>query len=255
MREIILNEKTTAEECMNNRSLGAKPSDTLFRIAKYYNQYGYNKSEIGERLRDFLLRCSPETNLSNWRDIIEYASNNASKYKLIEIDYIPVTQIEINKIKQLDGELLQRLMFTLLCLAKYGNAISDKNNNWVNREHNEIFSLANIKISDIRKAGMINNLCKCGYVTLSKIVDNININVSFIDNDSTAAFKITDFRNLGNQFRKICGDDYIYCKECGLTIKKTCNATKYCKECAAKVKNSYNVNKRKQKIENAKNPV
>ena len=64
-----------------------------------------------------------------------------------------------------------------------------------------------------------------------KKVDNINIQVLFIDNESEDKLFISDFRKLGNEWRLYKGDKYIRCADCNILVKKKKGTTKYCLNC------------------------
>lgn len=243
MQEIILNERVAAIDAIENRVVGKSPARTLMRIAKYYYAEGYKQGDIRQLLRQFMLRCNPEVRLGKWEDVIEYCVRNAGKRPLVEIESVSVTQSEMDTIKAISGGTAQRVMFTLLCLAKLGNAISTKNNNWVNREHSEIFTLANASnLDQKRRCGMLHRMWQYKLIDFSKIVDNINIRVMIIDNDSPVVLNIVDFRNLGNQYRMYRGEKYMQCECCGLVVKRTANACKYCKSCGERRHREWNLN-------------
>lgn len=235
MTNIVLNERACAEYALDNLSLGAKPIETLGRVARYYYSIGYKKKDIGSLLEDFMLKCDPAINIVKWQAAIDRQVSNADKYELIDISGISITRAEIDKIQQIDGKLLQRLMFTMLCLAKYGNAVNPQNNNWVNKKDKEIFSLANISLTTKRQSLMINDLWTMQYIGFSRVVDNININVKIIDDSSPTVLYISDFRNLGNQYMRYCGEKYIECECCGKVVKENHGKQHYCNECAIEI--------------------
>lgn len=235
MVNIVMDERAYAERALKDLTLGPKPVETLGRIARYYYSEGYKKREISSLLEDFMIKCDPKTNVIRWQPIIDRQANLSDKYDLVDIAGVEITIGEIDTIKQIKGKLLQKLMFTMLCLAKYGNAISTHNNGWVNRRDNEIFSLANITATNKRQSLMINDLWTMGYIGYSRAVDNINVNVKIIDEKGSAAMLINDFRNLGNQYLRYCGEQYIECQCCGAVIKKRSNSHKYCKSCAPEI--------------------
>lgn len=236
MTEIVLNEKQWAEDAIQNASLGNKPAETLGRLARYYRELGYKKSEASKMLEEFIIRCDPAVNVIRWQPVIESSIKYAQQMKLIDIPPIIVTSKELAKIGELPGVLLQRLMFTLLCLAKYGNAVSPRNNSWVNCESRDIFALANIKVTIKRQALLFNDLWNAKYIGYSNIVDNVNVVVDIVDKDGRdAVMQIDDFRNLGNQYMQHIGDGYMSCGHCGAVIKRNSPNQKYCKACAVDV--------------------
>ena len=235
MTNIVLNEKAYAEYALENLALGSKPIETLGRVARYYYSIGYKKREIGNLIEDFMLKCDPTINIVKWQATIDRQVSSADKYDLIDISGVAITQSEMEKIQSIDGKLLQRLMFTMLCLAKYGNAINPNNNGWVNRKDKEIFSLANISITTKRQSLMINDLWTMQYIGYSRVVDNININVKIIDDESPVVLFVSDFRNLGNQYMRYCGEKYIECQSCGIVVKENHGKQKYCNDCALEI--------------------
>lgn len=230
---IVLNEREWAQVAISERQLGKRPSETLARIAKYYYQVdGYKKSEIRGKLEDFLLQCDPNVILQKWSDTLDRAVRGCGKYKLIEVDGVDVTEQEMSVIKSLEGKQLQRLAFTMLCVAKYWNAASQSNSGWVNTADKDLMALANINTSIQRQSQFMYQLRELGLIRYSHRVDSLNVQVTFISDDSKPVVRITDFRNIGNQYQLLCGGNYIQCKECGLTVRRTGTAHKYCSECA-----------------------
>lgn len=232
---IVLNEREFAEQALESYTLGSKPLETLGRIARYYTADGYKRGEICSLLEGFLLKCDPGINIVKWQDAIERQVKAASKFGLIEIDSIPITQAELDVCGALSGVQMKRLMFTLICLAKYSNAVNEKNNGWVNRPDIEIFKMANVVTSVKRQSLMLNDLRALGLIRFSRKVDNININVECIDYTGNAVLNIVDFRNLGYQYLRYCGEPYFECESCGIVIKRTNNSQRYCRECGIEI--------------------
>jgi len=232
---IVLNEREYAIEALQRCELDAKPTETLGRIAKYYRAEGYKKSEIHSMLESFMLKCDPTINIVKWQDTISWQVKDTDKFSLIEIDGVPITQKELDICDSLAGKQMRRLMFTLICVAKFCNAVNDKNNGWVNHPDKEIFKMANVVTSIKRQSLMLNDLREAGLIRFSRKVDNININVRCIDSAGEPALLITDYRNLGNQYMRYCGEPYFECAACGVVIKKTGKNHKYCCDCAVNV--------------------
>lgn len=235
MNEIVLNEKEWAKRAIDALSLGKKPYDTIVRVAKYYKADGYRKAELRRKIEDFMIRCDPHLSLVKWDGAITSALSVAEKYPMININGVMVTEPEMEKIDTLPSALQKRLMFTLVCLAKYGNIVNLNNNGWVNLAQRDIFALANITMTTKRQSLMINDLWQLGMIGYSCLVDNINLQVRILE-DGDDALYVSDFRNLGNQYMRYVSDGYIECESCGLVIKQTGNRQKFCRECAAMAK-------------------
>lgn len=237
MNEIILNEKEWARRAIDSLSLGKKPFETIVRVAKYYKSEGYRKSEVRRKVEDFMIRCQPRLSLVKWENSITSAVNAAEKYPPVCISGVTVTVPEMEKIEALPSLLQQRVMFTLVCLARYGHAVNPKNGNWVGFSQKDIFSLANVTMTSRRQSLMINDLWQAGYIRYSRIVDNTSLSVEIIEDGEPAMF-VDDFRNLGNQYMRYHGGDYFECEGCGLVLKATSASAhqKYCRECAGAIK-------------------
>ena len=74
---------------------------------------------------------------SKWIDSIFYQVIKSKKYNLKKVDNVIVTKSEMEIIQSVKGKSRQKVLFTLLILAKYYNAVSDKNlvDNVVNGIH------------------------------------------------------------------------------------------------------------------------
>ena len=238
---VVLNEHEWAKEMITTHSLGKKPFETISRVAKYYIDNNYSKKEVRRMLDTFLLQCDPTASLPKWSDTIDYALDRALKYDAIKIDHISITEPEMRAIDSVNSKQARRLAFTLLCLAKYWDAVNPHGDHWVNSRDCEIMRMANINTSIRRQSFMYNTLNKCGMIQFSKKVDNTNVRVCFIE-DGDVVLNISDFRNLGYQYLKYHGEPYFECQNCGITTKysnpenkNSCSKQKYCKSCAAEI--------------------
>lgn len=166
------------------------------------------------------MSCNPDASLFFWSDSLDKITKNVSKYPLIQIDYIPITQNELNCIQELETSQAQRLAFTLLCVSKYWDSISDRNNHWVNSPDKDIFSMANISASSKAQDLLYGKIISAGMVRQSKKIDNLNVQVLFQDEGKDPpVLLIKDFRNLGFQYLKYLGGPFFECEQCGATVK------------------------------------
>lgn len=177
---IVLNEHEWAEDALRSSSIGLKPFETLNRIARYYLDNDYPKQDVKRHLELFLLKCDPNISIPKWSKTIDYAIKRAVKYKAIKIDYIEISQPEIDIINSLSGKQIKRLAFTLLCLSKYWDIVNPQCDHWVNNKDNEIMRMANINTSIKRQSQMYYELNSLGLIRFSKKIDNTNVRVEFI---------------------------------------------------------------------------
>lgn len=235
---IILKEREWAEKMIQSNSLGKKPSETLYRVARYYIDSGYAKKEVRKKLELFLTHCDHTVSIPKWSDALDYAISRAYKYEAINIDSIDITDTEMKVIDSLDGKQIRRLAFTLLCLAKYWNMVIPNSDYWINNKDNEIMSMSNINTSIKRQGLMYWTLREAGLIQFSRKIDNTNVRVCFVQ-DGDVVCRISDFRNLGYQYLKYHGEPYFECQNCGITTKisdpNNKRRQKYCHSCATEI--------------------
>lgn len=242
---IILNENEWAEEMIASHSLGDKPTQTLRRVAGYYYDNQYSKKEIRRLLENYLISCDPTISLVKWSDTLDRVIKTVGKRKNINVSGVDVTVPEMERINSLKGVQTRRLAFTILCIAKYWDAVSKDNNHWLNTPDNEVASMANIHTSIKRQSMLFGQLIESKMIRQSKKVDNLNVQVLFM-RPGDVALHITDFRNLGYQYLKYLGEPYMECQNCGLVIKEKTDGRgpkqKYCPDCAVKIKTKQSIN-------------
>lgn len=234
---IVLNEKEYAEQCLKSKTIGDKPFFTLSILAKYYYHcHGYRKKKITDLLISFISECYPRysCNRADWDVHIEKMAASAGKYTLFEIDGIWITRAELDAIEGIHNKVLERLAFTMLCLAKLGNARNSKNNGWVNYTAKDIYSMARISCSVIDRYEKLSQLNQLSLLEFPKKNDNLSSRVTYVDDDSEKILFIYDFRELGYEYLKYKGENFIRCHECGILIRNNKAGTKkYCHQCAA----------------------
>lgn len=233
---IVLNEKLYAEECLKNKSISDKPFYTLSILAKYYYHcFGYRKAKIIEFLTDFMAKYYPryDCNKAMWNESIEKIAKNAGKYTMFEIDGVWITEAELKTISNINNKILERLAFTLLCLAKLNNAKNPKNGGWVNNDAKEVFSLARISCNKSNRYEKLGKLHQLSLLEFPKRIDNLSCRVTYINDDSKKKLFISDFREIGYEYLKYIGGIYERCKECGRLFKVNKHHIKYCPSCGS----------------------
>lgn len=243
---IVLDEKKYIEDMIKKGEISSKPSETINMMSKYYIEEGLNKKGTYEKIHEYFFKYYDFYNKVKWESTInKYIETNIKKgYKLVNIEFIPITENEMNKIKKLESIRLQRLAFTMLVIAKMNNMINDKNNGWVNLKDKEIFKYANMKESIKTQCLLLNDLSNKEYekdkkyISFSKKVDNTNNQVLFIDNEdeSNIVIKIDyNTSNIGYIYDDFIGNGkFKKCEVCDEIFKQTNNRGKFCNPCSIK---------------------
>lgn len=221
----------------------SKTSLFLSIYARYlYHEESFKKAAIIRKLGKFMEENYPRYNPVNWAANIEKYASKADKYPLCKCNGVWITKNELKTIEELHNKVLERLTFTLLCLAKFSNQRNPKNDNWVNYSNGEIYKMACINTSAFEKDIKYNQLRDLGLIEFAKKVNNLNIRILFLNNESENKLFISDFRKLGYEWRLYKGEKYIRCSDCGILVKNTNNKRKYCSDCAK------NINREKTKL-------
>ena len=246
---IVLNEREYAERWLEKDVPWKKVGHVLHFVAKLYFSKGYSKEDVRVKLNEYMLRHLEGYNKVLDGELIDKAIASAKGRPLIELDGVYVTKAEVEKIQALDSKQMQRLMFTMLCLAKYHMAVNDKCNYWITEDSADIFHMAKIAVPEKKQNEMIcelHNLGFIGFASLKKI-DNLNIHVLIAEPDSPHEVFVDDFENAGLIWNQYCGKEYIRCDKCGRMVARTGRRQKYCRKCAKEEKSRMTVDARKFK--------
>lgn len=221
--DIVLNEKAYAENVLETYKFNETdfPIELSFLIRYLYHYKDLRRAGILKFLNEFM----PKTNIAysedTWGIYVDRCITKAKKRAPVEIEYIPISKIELEAIHALQDNPKERLLFTLLVLAKYNNLKSGRehNNDWVNFDEKTIFKLARVACSMRDRDKMIYELKESGFITNSKKITSLNLKVNFID-ESETALKITDMRELGFQYQETLPNNLIRrCTHCGKPYK------------------------------------
>ena len=236
--DLILNEKQYIEKMLE---LGdCSPKDLGANIAlltRYMYQEKYTQKEIYNGIEKFASKVDSDSDINNWYSFIDKCIGKAKKRDLLSIDYIPITQKELDTIKEIKNPARERLAFTLLVIAKFNNLKSETNNNWINYSMDVYFNLARVTCKVDDRPYMIYDLKELGLVEVSKKITRFNIRITFVDNESDPVLKITDMRELGYQYQNLGPKSKIkLCKRCGkpYKVKYSKGGSPYCTDCQNK---------------------
>lgn len=247
----MLNEKKYIENKIinpmgNNEKLNiTKPFLELEKLSRYYfHVEKLDIDSIRNKMYEFLDYCKCNYNKVKSENTIEGILVSCQKRPLTMINSIEITKNEMNIIKTLNDERLEKFMFGLLCCAKAHNKMFSSNDNWVNEDSMEIYKSCRLRSRDKDDRFMLLNRIlninynENPYISISKKNTNRNIRVNFIDYESEIVLKVDDsmLNELGYTYMNYYGKCNITkCTNCGKLIKiksKFDSSTKYCDSCA-----------------------
>lgn len=206
-------------------------------MARYYRQIDeLDEKETIDRIDGFMHKNCEMYNPIKWRGAIAKCVKEAKKYKMIQIENVGITQQELDIISSIDERRLRKLLFTLICLAKFYDKRSSTANDWVSTEYKDIFRMAHLFVTQKVQTKLLSDLYNLGMISFGSKITNLNIHVNVIDHENESVWLIDDFRDLGNEYVfRAEGTDLMRCKACGLVIRRNKNVQKYCPDCAKKI--------------------
>ena len=171
-----------------------------------------------------------------WKATILKHVKGAKKYNMVQVNSVGITQQELDIISSVSERRLRKLLFTLICLAKFFNKRGNNTNDWVSTEYKDIFRMAHIFVTQSVQTKMLSELYNLGMISFGNKITNLNIHLNVIDHENEPVWIIDDFRDLGNEYVfRTETSEFIRCESCGLVIKKNRNVHKYCPQCADKI--------------------
>lgn len=171
-----------------------------------------------------------------WKATILKHVKGAKKYNMVQVNSVGITQQELDIISSVGERRLRKLLFTLICLAKFFNKRGNNTNDWVSTEYKDIFRMAHIFVTQSVQTKMLSELYNLGMISFGNKITNLNIHLNVIDHENEPVWIIDDFRDLGNEYVfRTETSDLFRCESCGLVIKKNRNVHKYCPQCANKI--------------------
>lgn len=247
-KRLILNEIKHVENIISDKlyrlDVSYVYSDLSIMANYYYQVLQYRRPKIKEILKDYASKHYDRYD-DRTAAMIDKIVDKAGKYKMLEYNSICVTKNEMQTIKALDDKTLEKLAFTLLCVAKYQKLKNPDFAGWCNMTEQELMTLAKIKNSKSKNyeditVGTIylGRLYQAGLIKFNHHHSSDNTQVLFIDNDSEPELTITNLDDLGyqyllykNQNKKKIG--FFKCSGCDKLIKNYGDnmIKQYCPSC------------------------
>ena len=224
---------TDTRVCDNRKQLVSN----FAMLSRYYYANGKKPKQIIALLDEYAQKADRDYNKDKWSYIFDALAHGDGKKKpLLEIDYIRITESEMEKINALEKRMARKLAFTLLCLAKYRNEVSETNNGWENYKQTDIFAMANLTLRPEARDRLTAELADAGYIEFPNNLGNSGLRVTFINETTPTVLRVTDFRCLGYTYLQYAGEDnYNVCRVCGKLIPRDkLNRRKYCTDCKNK---------------------
>lgn len=248
---IVTNERKYADGVLSGtqKRMLKNPQSTLNILGKYYFLEGLDKSEISEKLQEYIDKNHLANSQKQSKSMISFATKNLGKYPLVEIDEIQISKPEINRIMNIksmrykahNARTLQKLAFSLLCLAKFQLA-KGRNEPWVNIKVDKLFKIANVDCSSCETQILhLLDLKNLGLIEVTSSASDSAFKILYVDPGETE-ITVSDINECGKVYEQYFGTPYVRCEYCGGLTRVKSNRTKYCNDC-------YKQNNREQTVQ------
>ena len=252
LKGVILNEVELVDNFLENYIFveGVKKTDIIRLVMrKYYtdskeeDKVLITKEEMFNRLiSDLKKGLREEFIYTKWDKTLKTMIGNfyknisihGDKIDLVDIEKIIVGSNEIEKIKKLNDEKLERIAFVLLVYAKIYNSLNSKNDSWVRISPTTICQEADVKLRGIEQYKKLHELYEKKYISMSNMNFKTGIKVNYCDKDAKEGIVITDFNKVVIRYILATNKNLKKCELCYNLIEITSNRIIYCKSCSDK---------------------
>jgi hypothetical protein len=224
----IFNEKEYAEELLKHGFTKFMSGQDLYVLGIYYKNLGLNIDEIKNNLIEFCYKFNINFNYIIYSSFIESVLNKCKKYDLRKLVNIPVTEKELETIRNIKNYRYEKILFTLLVLSKYyvltKKKIVKKNigkspEYFVNNKINEINKLAHTSVKREENPYHL-------FYENKLIIPNLRggIKINFVNNESDTKIIVEDMNNIPSFYKPLCED-------CGKVIEVKSKYHNKCADC------------------------
>lgn len=274
------NEKAAIEQMIKNKHVDENNvTNTIYTLAKYnYHVLGLSDKDNYNAVLEYILDNTEMLFEEAIYKDIDSCIKSAKKHKMAYVEEVCITASELETIKALNDIKKERIMFVILAVAKYNNALHHKGLNGAFLNLTEIFRLSRCTgVAAADRPVFMQFAYDLGLIERHTNPDSILRKLTFIDDEDEVVMRLnqSDYLDLANTYmaykkpRKYrrcltcgkwidraglqCGDcvkargskkdpfKVVTCKDCGqVMVLKTLNTkTTRCEECQKKHRKEY----------------
>lgn len=235
---MILNEKKYAKNVL----LGRVKLKNIYQIVSLLSRYNYHEVHMSdEQSYSFIVQWLQVHNLIfseyKYSSLIQDCVRKAPKCPFYQIDSIDISRSELEKIQAIGNIRQEKILFVLLCMAKFQAVAFGFKDNFVTIKIPELFKTARVSVPSREREAILYQLKKLGYIKFPQRVDSQGLFVT-LDADDGETIKLGEAEcdELAYTYLQLTDQGKItHCEKCGRLIKRTKLAL--CKDCAEKTDN------------------
>ena len=227
-------------ERLVTESSPAYTTDDIYLMASYLlYEKRLSYDEAFETIRNKIIL----TTIRDRDKEIQSQIDRAFESKASDISSIDFYKGELDIIASLEDNKKQRVLFTMLGIAKYHNALNYKNDDWVSKPQNFIFSSAGVHASIVEQCKIIYELKENGMILNTRKADNNRVKILFCQHEpARPVLSCRDLEGLGAIYQNHIGGIYMRgkvlkrCPICDIPFldASTHNNRVYCSKCRNK---------------------
>lgn len=171
---------------------------------------------------------------NNYSNIITHYIKKAQKSVIHNIESIVITENELNTIREQNNIRYEKILFVLLCMAKYQREVNGFDNGLVVYNISKLFKDSRVVVAKDDREVVLHELLQRDLIGLPLKNNTKCLLIKFIDDSSPEKMLINDLdcKELAYTYLNFIGNSKIFrCKKCGKFIKKTKKYGDLCKEC------------------------
>lgn len=202
----------------------SNPRGAIWTLALYYvNLKKIDDEEVFNSIISYISNNDDTFYYEQYLSDIKKCIDKAKKYKIKNIDNIVITKTEMDKIKSFNDIKKEKIVFVLVALAKYFNALYDHNKDCLFAKTSEIFKYARVVIPASERDYYLHFAYESGV-----LLPNFNIGsnmqlVGIISHDDNDEVVLTlneyDYQELAYTYLNYKNGGYKRCKTCGRWFK------------------------------------
>lgn len=241
MKNVTFSERRDIEKVLSS---GEVTQDNIVYVISSLAKYNFSVKNMTDDenykyIKDWLkihYQYYVETELYH---TIQQKISAAHTYNLLESDELIIYQSELDTILSSKDIRSEKVLFTLLCVAKLQKNIFGYQNGKYKFALTNIFKLARVHIPSVDRNNFMHNLFNNGYINAPFKVDDEQRYITFMSDgqDDIEVLKVNefDFNELAFVYEnwKNDGAGFTRCQKCNRLIKQSkTKPRKYCEDCA-----------------------
>lgn len=240
MSKFIFDELKNDENIINSCSFdGISVNSMIYKLAKY--NFYVNKmtdEQNYDAISDYMKAHLCGFVGTDWDESIKNCIKSCKKSPYKKVDSVKITKKELDYIKSFNDIKKEKVLFVMLCLAKYNHFFYNRNGFWVNESLSLIFREARVHIKSTERLEFLRQLFLIGAYDMPYGTGTSSKKIMFVseDEDDDVILELTaiDFEELAYTylFYKDGFLGYIHCDKCGRLTKQKSNRQRFCRECA-----------------------